>query len=415
MRTSPLLVVLLAATPLWAQGTEPDFSGQLRTLWSKRQANSAGPLAQANEVVPGTVATTRDTLGQQAELRFGQRLNALQLDAVGTVEVQYSSGRGTRTQGWLNEGVVSGNTGPWQWSVGKKVVAWDVGYGFRPNDVVQQEVRRSLASATPEGRPVLMAEHFNAHTAWSLVWVNPTQHKSNTGSSEPAVAARVYQRTGAVDWHGFARRGSQTGTSAGAAVSWVASDDVELHASWRGYARAAIRSTTAAGSALARTNPWQTTPSGPGQQALIGGTWTSESQLSLLVEAWWDGTAPATTQWSTWLARNQALPLTLSQGAPATAVAGNLAWQGEIFGAGQGLQRSNLYARLSWQHEAWQTALDVLYHPADRGRMITATAAWQGDRFRLEGGLRVNTGPAQAVVRQLPIRQEGYVRSVWTF
>ena len=27
----------------------------------------------------------------------------------------------------------------WQWSAGKKVLSWDVGYGFRPNDVVQQE------------------------------------------------------------------------------------------------------------------------------------------------------------------------------------------------------------------------------------------------------------------------------------
>ena len=58
---------------------------------------------------------------------------------------------------------------------GKRIVAWDVGYGFRPNDVVEQEVRRLLLASTAEGRPLLMAEHFDASTAWSFVLVNPTQ------------------------------------------------------------------------------------------------------------------------------------------------------------------------------------------------------------------------------------------------
>jgi hypothetical protein len=106
------------------------------------------------------------------------------------------------------------------------------------------------------------------------------------------------------------------------------------------------------------------------------------------------------------------------QGAPAKAVAGNLAWQSSAFnasGASASLHRQNLYARLSWTHDAWQPAVDVLWHPADGGRMVTASLVWQGDRVKVEGGLRVNGGPAHAVVRQLPVQKQGYVMGTWAF
>ena len=235
--------------------------------------------------------------------------------------------------------------GAWQFSAGKKIVSWDVGYGFRPNDMVQQEERRSLVSTTLEGRPLLLAEHFNADAAWSLVWVNPTGAVGDPGGKEPALAARFYQRSGAVDWYGFARSGAQTGASVGAAVAWVASDALELH----GSARLLDHSVS---------------------QVLLGGTWTTEDQLSLLAEAWWDGTAT--------------------------------------------LQR-NLMLRLSWQHEGWQPALDVLYTPQDRGRVLTSSLSWQGDRVQVQGGLRVYGGPPEAVYRQLPLSRQVYAALTWAF
>ncbi len=63
----------------------------------------------------------------------------------------------------------------------------------------------------------------------------------------------------------------------------------------------------------------------------------------------------------------------------------------------------------------WQPALDVLFHPADRGRIVTASLTWQGDRVKLEGGLRVNAGPQSAVVRQLPVGGQAYLSGTWAF
>jgi len=287
---------------------------------------------------------------------------------------------------------------------------------------VQQEVRRALAPVTLEGRPLLMLEHFTASTAYSLVWVNPTKPREATGVNEPALAARVYRRAGEVDWHAFARHGARTGNSVGAAASWVASDALELHASARHFRHSdglAWASPVAPSSgALLATNPWGPHTGGHGHQVLVGGTWTAENQVSLLAEAWHDGSAPPRAAWQHWASRQQALGALASGGAPAAAVAGNLAWQSSAFsasGASASLHRQNLYARLSWTHEAWQPAIDVLYHPADGGRMLTANLVWQGDRVKLEGGVRVTGGPTHAVVRQLPVQKQGYLMGTWVF
>ena len=166
----------------------------------------------------------------------------------------------------VNELYASTDALGWQWSGGRKIVAWDVGYGFRPNDVVQQEQRRTLLATTPQGRGLVQAEHFDADTAWTLVWVNP-RSEALAGGGEEALAARVYRRVGSADWHGFARVGEHSRGSLGAATSWVASDSLELHASVR--------------------RAWQQHVT----QALAGATWTGESKLSLTAEAWFDGSA----------------------------------------------------------------------------------------------------------------------------
>ncbi|GAB4087365.1 hypothetical protein [Hydrogenophaga soli] len=325
----------------FAQGVEA--SGQVQAQWQRR------------------VGTTL-----QAELKASAHTGPLGWHGTLTLQQQQPTGQPSQTHAWVNEAVVSAAAGGLQWSAGKKVVSWDVGYAFRPNDVVQQEVRRTLAPATLVGRPLVMAEHFDASTAWSAVWVNPTKPRTATGADEPALALRVYHRAGEVDWHGFARVGVRTGGSVGAAASWVADDALELHASLRHVQHHDVNGVVGSPSTLG----------GRGAQALVGGTWTGPEQVSLLVEAWHDG---------------------LLTQSPFSA------------------PRRNLYARLSGTSGAWQPALDVLYHPADGGRVWTASLVWQGDRVKWEGGARLNAGPTRAWVRHAPLRQQVYLMGTWSF
>ena len=405
--------VLLCAAPVSAQETQHDWnlSGKLRTQWEERVGSDQGPLAQANRLQSGTAVLAELGATAQTELRASGR----NWNAVATAQQQRWRGQDFQGASWINELVATADAGSWQFSAGKKIVGWDVGYAFRPNDLVQQEVRRTLVSSTNEGRPLLMAEQFDAESSWSFVLVNPTGSTDQTGGSEPAMAARYYQRQGSADWHAFARMADRTGVSVGAALAWVATDAVELHASARYLQRADTKAMTAGQNLLLLQNPWLASTTSSTALALVGGTWTHTSQLSVLLEAWWDGTALSPDQWTRWRQRNQSLQQLATGGAPLGAVAGNLAWQSDAFGVSSSLHRSNVYTRISWDIDAWQPAIDLLYHPTDAGLMLTASLQWKGDRMQVQGGVRINSGPDDAVLTQLPVQRQAYVLASWAF
>ncbi len=407
MRSALIFWLLLGLLgDVQAQNAPVQLSGQLRWQWDGVQANAAGPWAAAHALQPNLLNQPVAANQLEAELQ----LSGHGVTAIMTLHQQDTLSSPPASQAWVNELYASHDAGTWQLSVGKKIVAWDVGFGFRPNDMVQQEERRTLVNRTQQGRPLLLAEHFSSDTAWSWVWVNPTA--SEQAVNETALAARVYQRQGAADWYGFARLGARTGASTGVALAWVANEALELHGSLRYSRQSATASMNSGTQGLVGRNPWLQVNRDDVAQWLLGGTWTSQNQFSLLAETWWDGAAPSDAQWSEWSDRNRQLA-TLA--APAAAVAGNLAWQAEGLTGRQNLRRRNLLLRLSWENGAWKPAFDVLYTPADQGKALTATLTWQGDRVQVQTGLRSYTGPSEALLAQLPSRQQAFLALTWAF
>jgi hypothetical protein len=411
-------MVLLAIGAAAAAHADTDYSGQVRLRWDERTPASNGPLVQAARLAPELIALPASSGAIESELRGRWKM----LSAAVALRQERPESGVWHSDAIVNELYASGDAAGWQFSAGRKIVAWDVGYGFRPNDIVQQEQRRTLLTSTPQGRAVVQAEHFNAHTAWSLVWVNPQRASDGgaslaSGADEQALAARIYRHVGEADWHGFARYGQHTRASLGGAVSWVANDSLEVHASGRAAERADVWAFDAAVNGLASSSPYRTVTQGKTVQALVGATWTAQNKLSLMTEWWYDSSAASNAQWRAWHARNRQLAQTLFPGAPdglRRAVAGNLGWQAQAFG-GQSLRRNNVFLRLAWDHEGWQPSLDVLYHPADRGRVLTAALGWQGNRMRLDAGVRVNGGPDESVAAQLPVKRTAYLAGAWAF
>ncbi|MEW6707103.1 MAG: hypothetical protein AB1430_19825 [Pseudomonadota bacterium] len=407
--------------PALAQEVNGHWRGELRAHLDPRSANERGLLARADALSPGLAPPARS--GATIDLGLRGQARSLAVDVL--LRHERREGGDTDTTARFNElyasGPVPGVGDAWQFSAGKKIVSWDVGYGWRPNDVVQQEERRQLLSATAEGRPLLQLEHFGAESAWALVWVNPhhlhAPFSRTGGGEESALALRYYLRHGAADWHGFARWGEHTSGSVGAAFAWVASESLELHASWRFTQRHdGWRYGGPPGAAPSAANPWALATQGAATQWLLGFSWTNEQQLSLLGEAWHDGTALSDDHWSHWLQRCQGL-LAAGRLAPAplrTLHAANAAWQATPWRS-PNLRRDNLFLRLAWQHEAWQPALDMLFTPRDAGRTWTASLAWQGDRLKLEAGLRHHGGPATALLAQLPLDRSGYLLASLAF
>jgi hypothetical protein len=392
------LAGLLLALPAAAADTHADLT--LRA--DDRRASAQGPLAEAQARLPGLAPAEPSSGGLQLEARHVQRLGGgLALQGNALLVHQRSEGGGDRDLSRVNELHLAWDLGAWQLAAGKKVLGWDVGYAFRPNDVVQQENRRTQFEQTPEGRPLLQIEHFDADTAWALVLAQPQNwnDRGAFGVQEAALAARVYRRIGALDLHGFARQGRHSGASLGAAAAWVAGDELELHASARVFRH--HDGWAFSGNALqpAAALPWQMQTLGGGSAWLVGAQWTGGPRLSVLAEAWHDGRALADRDWDDWARRNAALR-TIS----GPAAAGNLAWQATPFDA-PSLRRDNLFLRLAWQPEDWTLSLDALLTPADRGRVLTAALQWKGDRWRVDASLRAYGGPAASLYAQLPLRR----------
>ncbi len=406
-----VLAALLCA-PACVMAGDTDFSGQVRGLVNSYSSNSVSPLAIANQLVPGLLSKNTQLGVVETELRASGK----SINAVATVQGQINDGGRTQATAWLNELYGSLGDGAWQFSAGKKTIAWDVGYGFRPNDVVAQEKRRSLISTTVIGKPLASLDYFTANTSATLVWVNPGHAATTDIADEQALAARVYHRAGGVDLHGFGRYGQKSGGSLGTAASWVATDEMEIHGSVRFMQRNTGLRMNTDPALLQRTSRWQNSTQNNVVQAMLGANYTTESQHSFFLEAWWDGTALSDREWLDWNRRNLTLQGSVNYLPQMQQIIGyNLAWQNQALSASGNIRRKNVFARWSWQKNDWQPSLDILWTPEDNGRIITATLGWQGDRISINGGLRMYGGPGKAIVAQLPDSKTAYVSATWAF
>lgn len=406
------LLLALLCTPAFSLAEDIDFSGQVRSLVNSYSSNSAGQLAIANQLLPGLSSKNTQLAAVETELRA----NAKGITAVATLQGQMNDGGRTQATAWLNELYGSLGDGAWQFSAGKKTIAWDVGYGFRPNDVVAQEKRRSLISTTAIGKPLASLEYFNANTSVSMVWVNPGHAATTDVANEQALAARVYHHAGGVDLHGFGRYGQKSGSSLGAAASWVATDEMEVHASLRLMRQNTGLRMNSDAPLLQRNSPWQNSTQNNAVQAMLGANYTTEAQHSFFLEAWWDGTALSDREWQNWNKRNLALQGSVNYlPQMQQVIAYNLAWQNQALSASGNIRRKNVFARWSWQENNWQPSLDILWTPEDNGRVITAALGWQGDRININGGLRFYGGPGKAILAQLPDSKTAYISATWAF
>jgi hypothetical protein len=292
---------------------------------------------------------------------------------------------------------------------------------FGPNDFVQQEERRTLLSLTQEGRPLLQLEHFNAENATSLVWVNPQRLNDSDDEQrfarESALAARWYTRAGSADWHLFGRLGQHTGASAGAALAWVATDALELHASLRVLQRHdGWRIDPLAADAPVTSNPWQVGTLGGASQWLVGANWTGAAQQSVIVEWWHDGTALSDADWDT---GPHATPRSRACCQPncrrLCCAASPATWPGKPRRSQpqpaprQPLRAPRLAARTLVVH-ARCADHSSRSRPCRHRRLAVArrpgalNAAW-----------RVYGGPSNSLVARLPQRRSGVLAATWAF
>ena len=328
-------------------------------------------------------------------------------NAQGALRNLAAEGQTPEQKGVLQQAYYDGEAGQGQgqgWTVGKKVLSWGVGFGFRPLDVVQREDRRAVAPPPLEGQPLLAWEHFGTQDAWTLAWVRPGAGSGAADNRASALAAHWFRLQAGQDWHGVARLSERHGLEIGGGSAWTRGEEWAFHgaALFETHYRRQVNGLAESGGLLARTLPLQEVKAGEAWRAVAGAQWTGAAGWSLLAEAWYDGEAWRRGQWQ----GQDALVLrqrALAGSVPQSAIDGNIAGSALAYDT-PNLLRENLLLRLAWEQERrWNTYVECLVTPADGGRVLTTGLAWTGDRQSLAAGLRFLGGRADSAYAQSPV------------
>ncbi len=373
-----------------------DFDIAVR-LWAAPEgsrSNHDSPFAPAAELAQ--VGGERGRGEADLRLRRGGLTAELSARAIAR------TGENLHSQGLVNELFYEAGVLGQHLTLGKRVMSWDVGFGYRPLDVVQQEDRRALHPFALEGVPLLAWELFGDEWALTLLYANPLRGRTPAPRDDESAALRHYRKLGAVDVHLVARYSERTQVQVGAALAVVLGDAVELHASSRYQRRSERFAGPACGEPLAASDPTAVAVSADVVAALLGFTISPGLGLSILGEAWLDPAGSGADEWRALAARASGQRALLGDASfPVAAVLANLAWGQRAFDR-QNLLRENLFLRASRKGERLEPAVDLLYTPEDGGWVATAAVGYQGERTRLEGGLRIFGGPPGSAYRLFP-------------
>lgn len=295
-----------------------------------------------------------------------------------------------------------------RFSIGKKVLSWDVGFGFRPLDVLQQEDRRAVIPPTLEGVTVLAWDKFGENSALTVGIANPGRGQAAKPRNDASYFARYYVHRGELENYYLMRWSERNHLEIGGAFTYVPDNAVEWHGSLLLQERyeKALNTLTQNETPvpLGASDPVSPTPFHFGKKALLGFTWTSPSGLSVIGEAWHDGNAYRANAWKKLRSLTaRQLELLNTPGIPSSSVVGNIAYSLRYYESPNLLQ-DNLLLRVAYRKEGWSfdPALDVLYTPEDGGVVTTATLKYAGNSYLFYLGLREYGGKSESAYRQLP-------------
>ncbi len=339
-------------------------------------------------------------------------------NATGTVGALYQAHESTQYDRVLNEFFLDSKVFGQDVTVGKKVLSWGVGLGFRPLDVIQREPRLDRFMSASEGVALLAWQHFDASTEWTAVYANPLRGKDNDARLDESGAGRLFMTLGNLDLQGVVRFNERNRYEAGAGFAWVIGDAWQLHGEslyLNRYGRKINPLATQAGSLLSRSDPIVTETSANGVQALLGFTNSFTGGISWSLEFWYDDEAYTAREWSDLigLTRRQRA-LEGRPGVPRAAVLGNVGFSSVYFNS-RNLERENAFLRVSYTGDHWEPALEGLYTPEDGGWTTTARLTYQGNRFRFQARLRRFGGAEGSAYRALPTSGSLLLGLAWSF
>lgn len=344
-----------------------------------------------------------ENLTQVAE--FGLGLKGVRLN--GMVKGIFAPGNKPEYDGRLNELYWDFGLLGQDWTVGKKVLSWGVGFAFRPLDVIQRQNKRTLFPLASEGVPVLAMQRFGETSALTLVYANPGRGTDTQPAPrrDESLALKWFDSVGGADLHGVARLSERQNFELGGGFFHVFSDALEWHGSllYTKKYQKQINSLTQGGTSLLSVeNPVLPASYTGGWRGLAGFGWTGPGKTSIMAEYWRDSLAYSKEEWRDLIALTRAQKSLLGTGVPDEAVYGNIAYN-MVYFEPSSLNQENIFLRFGYDKAPLNSALELLYAPEDKGWVFTLTQGYASGPYRLKGIYRQYGGEAFSVFSLLPV------------
>ncbi|MDH4273446.1 MAG: hypothetical protein OEW08_00255 [Gammaproteobacteria bacterium] len=291
------------------------------------------------------------------------------------------------------------------WSAGKRVHAWGVGYGFRPLDLIQRERRLELTPHALDGIPSVTLETFGPSDVYGLVWFNrATVSVRSFTSSANEFVVRYTKHAANRDIYALAHATERKNFSLGAGYTALFGERWELHGSALATNNTERWLRAADAPLLATRDPFTVRRDTPVAQYALGGVMTLDSGINLIAEAWYDGEAYSAAEWDTLQTIVKTQRTLFGQGPSTTVIDGNLLWNARALQA-PNLRQYNLFARLSYSDPQVSPACDLLFTPEDRGIVAGLNVDYTFNRYT-KGSLsmRYFGGASDSIYAQLPSR-----------
>jgi len=305
----------------------------------------------------------------------------------------------------VDEMVLDFAAGGYEWSVGKKIVSWGVGYGFRPLDIIQQESRLQWQALSAEGRPVLSMERFGDDDADSWLWFRDSRVTPLSTQYRNALAYQHYALQNSGDLYVVAMLDEYGSYKLGGGFSQVVNNNIEWHGSLLYLSDYEKFIRTEGAALIASSDPFQNGRYSQGTQLLLGASRHYASGFSVMLEGWYDPAAYSINEWGALLTLSAQQLALLGGATPEAAIYGNLNWNSRAFQA-TSLMQQNLLLRVSYTGERWEPALFLLHAPEDGGYIANLSmVAEVGDSTRLYLAWQQFGGQAGSVYAQMPMQQ----------
>ncbi len=362
--------------------------------------------SQANNTSIFNVTDKNDNFSHSQLNELYANLQVKGFNLFATYNVIYTEDHKTEDDGVLNEAYYDFSVSSLDFTIGKKILSWGVGYGFRPLDLIQQENRRVLISQYLEGVPLTSAEYYTGNSAISFLIANReliSERQSRSKDYEAVV--KLYSLYNDWDLHGVGHYSETFGASLGLGFSTVVGEELELHASstYRSRYHKLINVLTESNETFALTDPVLEKQYHDCINAVLGFSWTFQSGLTVIGEAWHDCSAYTYSEWAAMrdLTKQQQLLLSSLSQTARDATGKQIEGNQRYFNQANILQ-NNLFTRLSYDGEKTDPYLDVLLTPDDGGVVLSTSIEHEiKQNILLFANARYFTGRRYSAYQQL--------------